>query len=344
MKVLHLRESIPWFGSHSGYEQLTRFLAADQEVWTVKPRSGPLARYFGSTCARLQGRPGRGATDSAELEFRLLRKWRRPDVSHLLYLDYHLDLLAAWEKVPKDLVGTVHLPPSVWKPEQLKLLSRLISGIALYQRDLPFFEKIIGKGNVRFIHHGVDTDFFKPDNAKRSAAPRILYSGVYLRNEAMLVRVIERLVKTFSKLRFDLLVPQHHRNSPALASLRTHPAVTWQGGLNDEQLRDLYQQSHLMVLPMNDSGANTAVVESLASGLPVVSTDVGGIRDYGGDTIFPVIKNNDDDAMIALIEQYISRPAWAQQIGQNCRAFAETTLAWPIIAQQHVDFYRQLVA
>ena len=345
MKVLHLRESIPWFGEHSGYEQLTRHINGGDQVRTVRPREGKFARYLGSTYARLNGRLGRGATDLGELEFRFSRRFWRPDASHLLYMDYHLELLGAWRnKAPKEIVGTVHLPPSVWKPEQLKLLSRLSSAIALYQRDLPFFEHYVGRDNVRFILHGADTEFFKPNKSKQSVFPRILYSGVYLRNEAMLARVVERLLKKTPDLRFDLLVPQHHRNSPGLASLRTHPAVTWHGGLSDEQLRDLYQQSHLMLLPMNDSGANTAVVESLASGLPVVTTDVGGIRDYGGGSIFPVVANNNDDEMTALVEQYFSRPSWRDEVAKNCRAFAETRLAWSNIAKQHVKIYREFAA
>ena len=76
------------------------------------------------------------------------------------------------------------------------------------------------------------------------------------------------------------------------------------------------QRSHLMLLPMNDSGANTAVVEALASGLPIATTDVGGIRDYGGGSIFPVVPNNHDDEMIALVEQYFSRPDWRDQVGK----------------------------
>ena len=46
---------------------------------------------------------------------------------------------------------------------------------------------------------------------------------------------------------------------------------------------------------MNESGANTAVVESLACGLPIVTTDVGGIRNYGGNDLFPIVNNNDDE-------------------------------------------------
>jgi glycosyltransferase involved in cell wall biosynthesis len=211
----------------------------------------------------------------------------------------------------------------------------------LYQKDIEFFEKHVGKRRVRFVLHGVDTEFFKPDFSKLSTPPRILYSGVYLRNESMLVRVIKRLAESNSECRFDLLVPEHRRKSPALAPLLTHPAVSWHCGLDDDQLRALYQQSHLMLLPMNDSGANTAVVESLASGLPVVTTDVGGIRDYGGGSIFPVIVNNDDDAMISLVEQHLSRRAWRDQVAKECRAFAERNLAWPLIAQQHLGVYRQ---
>jgi glycosyltransferase involved in cell wall biosynthesis len=343
VKILHLREKIPWFGGHSGYEQLTRHLLALQQVWTVKPRPGQLARYLGSAYARLQGRYGRGATSLSELEFRLRRACRRPDASHILYLENHFELLSAWNTAQKDLTGTIHLPPSVWKPEQCKLLSRLDAALVLYQRDIPFFKSHVGKGRVQFIHHGADTEFFKPDLSKLNHPPRILYSGVYLRNEPMLVRVLQRLVKQNPELRFDLLVPQHHRNSPALAPLLEHPAVTWHAGLDDEQLRELYQKSYLMLLPMNDSGANTAVVEALTSGLPVVTTDVGGIRDYAGGDILPVIAQNDDDAMVALVEQYLAKPDWRDEIGRRCRQFAEQKMAWPLVARKHLDFYRTLI-
>ena len=344
LSLLILRDRIVWFGNHTGYEQLPGYFPAGQSLQMVQPRRGQWARYAGSGYARLNGNPGRGGISLSELEFRLTRRWLRPQVNHVLYLENHLELLQPWIKAPKDLIGTVHLPPITWSPERLSALARLNSAIVLYQRDIPFFEQYIGRGRVRFIHHGADADFFKPDGAKQPALPRILYAGVYLRNEPMLVRLVPRLLAKYPELKFDLLVPTHHRPKSALAPLLNHPAATWHAGLSDEQLRELYQQSYLLLLPMNDSGANTVVVESLASGLPVVTTDVGGIRDYGGDSIFPVVTNNDDDAMIDLVGQYLDKPSWRNEIGQQCRQFAEKTLAWPLIVHRHLEVYHELTA
>jgi glycosyltransferase involved in cell wall biosynthesis len=344
VKILYLWEQIEWFGGYTGYGLLSRHMPATQQVWSVKIRRGQAARYVGSAYARLHGCPGRGVASLSEMEFRLQRRLRRPDISHMLNVDNNMDLLHAWSKADKDVIGTVHLPASVWKPEQCELLSHLNSAIALYQRDIPFFERYVGRGRVRFVHHGVDTGFFRPDVTKRNGSPRILYSGVYLRNEPMLVRVARRLAEKLPQLRFDLLVPEHHRNSPALMPLAKHPAVSWHAGLNDGQLRELYQRSHLLLLPMNGSGANTAVVEALSSGLPVVTTDVGGIRDYAGGDVFAVVANNDDEAMIALVEQYLSKPKWRDEIGQRCRQFAEQTLAWPLVAEKHLEAYQELTA
>ena len=93
---------------------------------------------------------------------------------------------------------------------------------------------------------------------------------------------------------------------------------------------------------MNESGANTSVVEALACGLPIVTTDVGGIRDYGGGTVFPVVENNDDEGMLTLIEKYLAEPDWREETGRRCRAFAEEALAWPLIARRHADVYRRV--
>jgi glycosyltransferase involved in cell wall biosynthesis len=316
---------------------------ADQ-ILSVQIRSGTVARYLGSTYARLQGRVGRGVTSLSEFEFRMNRKWRRPDASHLLHVENNFELLRVWPGEHKDVIGTLHLPQSVWEGEQCELLKRIGSAIALYQRDIPFFEKFVGRGRVRFIHHGADIEFFKPDATKLAASPRILYSGVYLRNEDMLARVAKRLLEKIPALRFDLLVPRHRRANPALAPLLNHAAVTWHSSLNDEQLRALYQQSYLMFLPLNDSGANSSVVEAMSCGLPVATTDVGGIRDYGGGDIFPIVANNDDDAMISMIERYCSKPDWRHEVARSCRKFAEQILAWPLVARKHAEIYRELVA
>ena len=344
MKILHLWEQIEWFGGHTGYGLLSGHMPATEQVWTVKIRRGKAARYAGSAYARLQGRSGRGVASLSELEFRLQRRFRRPDACHMLNVDNNIDLLYAWSKADRDIIGTIHLPAPVWKPEQGELLSHLNSAIVLYQRDIPFFEQYVGKGRVRFIHHGVDTDFFRPDETKLKTPARVLYSGVYLRNEPMLVRVVKQLSAKMPDLRFDLLVPQHHRKSAALFPLADHPAVTWHAGLGDEQLRELYQRSHLLLLPMNDSGANTAVVEALSSGLPIVTTDVGGIRDYAGGDVLQVVDNNCDDSMIALVEQYLSKPTWRAERAQRCRRFAEESLAWPLVAGKHLEAYRELLA
>jgi glycosyltransferase involved in cell wall biosynthesis len=54
------------------------------------------------------------------------------------------------------------------------------------------------------------------------------------------------------------------------------------------------------------------------------------------------VKNDDDDGMIALMEDYLARPAWRDEVGARLRAFAEAELAWPVVARQHLDFYREI--
>jgi glycosyltransferase involved in cell wall biosynthesis len=95
-------------------------------------------------------------------------------------------------------------------------------------------------------------------------------------------------------------------------------------------------------MPMEDSGVNTAVVEALACGLPIVTTDVGGIRDYGGGSVYPVVANNDDDAMIALVEEYLNNENRRNEVGEKCRAFAEQSLSWLLVAQKHIEAYKEL--
>ncbi len=342
--VLLTNKVAPWFGDHTGYQQLTRYLAQlNPNIRIISPQRRWRDRVMGKIYSTYRGWPGRNQFDAAA-EFRLERARNGAHtVQHILYFDEHSLFVDRWVKAPREIIGTIHLPPSRWSKDDLHHLESLSSAIVLYQRDLAFFESKIGPGRVRFIRHGVDTEFFQPPTV--AAEPiNILFSGHYLRNTAMLERVISRLACKRPELRFHLLVPEPFRNLPGLPALRERPDVIWHAGISDIQMRELIASAYLVLLPMDESGANNALIEALACGTPVVTTDVGGARDYGGGSVYPIVANNDDEAMLSLVERYLNHRQWRNDISAQCRQFAVTQLAWPLVARKHLTAYEELAA
>lgn len=343
MRLLYLSNRIPWFGAHTGYEQLPGYVDIPSRIY--RPSSGLISRVTGKAISLLRGH-GRISQSDASARWRLERglRFNPASLGHILYGEEHLPF---WQdanpEVRRRCFLTFHQPRSQWKEDKIRALANCPQVIVLWRREIDWFREHVGGGEVHFVPHGVDTDFFTPAPSQPSGTPlRLLYVGIHMRNTAMLARIITRLSRKRDDLVFDLLVPAHRRSDPGLAEFTNHPKVRWHGNLNDEQLRELYRAAHLLLLPLDNSGANTAVVEALACGLPVVTTDVGGIRDYGGGTIFPVVENNDDEGMLALIENYLSQPGRRDDVARQVRAFAESELAWPIIARRHLEIYRKV--
>jgi glycosyltransferase involved in cell wall biosynthesis len=347
MRVLYLSNRVPWFGAHTGYERLPDYLeTAGLESKIYSPGSDFLSRALGKIHSLRKGH-GRISQSDAAARWRLERGLNRERgaVGHLLYGEEHLPYWRdASPEARRRSVLTLHQPSSQWTEEKVRGLPDCPRVLVLWQKEMDWFRERLKGGEVDFVPHGADTDFFSPalEISRNDGPKRLLYVGVHLRNPAMLARIVSRLSRERVELEFDLLVPPHRRAEPELAKLAEHPRVHWHGNVDDEQLRELYRAAHLLLLPMNNSGANTAVVEALACGLPVLTTDVGGIRDYGGGTVYPVVENDDDEGMLRLIERYVMQPSWRDEVSRHCRAFAQEQLSWPRIAQQHAEIYRKV--
>jgi glycosyltransferase involved in cell wall biosynthesis len=156
--------------------------------------------------------------------------------------------------------------------------------------------------------------------------------------------VVDGLLRARRDLCIDMLVPMAHREKAAFARLATRERLVWHAGLDELQLRELYQTSRVMLLPMQDSGANTAVVEALACGLPVVTTDVGGIRDYGGGSVVSVVEPDDDTHMVETTLRILDHPALQRELSTASRQFAEHDLCWRRVVEQHIDVYSRVIS
>ncbi len=335
-----------WYGARSGYyAQLPRALAAlADDIDTVTPRDGITARVLGKAWSLAWGLPARRQSLTAD-EIRFHARWlpRMSAIAVMLAMERHLPALRYWKRAPRRLIGTLHHPRAFWNRVDLSALTRLQSAVVLYRADLDFFSSFVGTDRVLFCRHGVDTDFFVPDDqSRRDLPPTMVSVGHFGRDYDQLQRVGLAVLDKIADARLVLVAAPHAEAAIRMPNLARHPRVELLSGLSDEELRVRYQQAALLLLPMAESGANNAVVEALACGLPIVTTDVGGIRDYGGGELFDVGPRGDDEALIHHTVELLRNESHRATVSAAVRDFAVTHLAWPLVAADHLRCYRQL--
>jgi glycosyltransferase involved in cell wall biosynthesis len=231
------------------------------------------------------------------------------------------------------LIGINHQTPGWLRLHQKRLdVAKALDALVVFSSEAKaFWDPILGSGKTHLLHHGVVTEFFCPaaKPAPPAAAPlRVIFCGYWLRDFRTLTEVARAVETAGHNIVFDLVVPYKARETESMYRLARSPLVRWHAGLTDEDLRDLYRQSDLVLLPLLDATANNALLEGMACGLPIVATDVGGVRDYVTPEFADLVPPDDPGAIVALLARYVSVRSTLAPRGQAARRHAETMLPW----------------
>ncbi len=114
-------------------------------------------------------------------------------------------------------------------------------------------------------------------------------------------------------------------------------------GIPNEELINLYKKTSVFVMPSLSEGSPLSTLEAMACGLPVVCTIEGGggyIEHGVNGTIFPI---RDSVALANQVNDLLDNPQLAKQFGQVNREKVEKHYTIPIIAEQTVNVYRELL-
>jgi glycosyltransferase involved in cell wall biosynthesis len=177
-------------------------------------------------------------------------------------------------------------------------------------------------------------DHFKP--IERGAAPhgelKCLFVGTHLRDLDTLAAAV-KLLRSEMELRF--VVVTRRENFARFSGLER---VECHSGVSDDFLLDLLQRSDLLVFPLLDCTANNTLLEAMACGLPVVTTDLPGVRDYVSKECAILTPKGDAEGLAAAVLSLKHNPNRLAEMAAASRLRA-MDFRWENIARQTAEIY-----
>lgn len=194
---------------------------------------------------------------------------------------------------------------------------------------------------IKVIPNGVDLDKF-PVPQRPWAPLRMLFVGriVYQKGLDLLLQALSQLGRQDWEL--DLVGDGPGLNKLKQQSQRLNIAdrVHFAGWLSREQLPAALAAANLFVYPSRHEGMPNAVLEAMASGLPVLATRIAGNEELVTQETGVLVPSDDPDALRSALETLLPDAAGRERMGAAARKRTTAEYSWRRIAQAYLDLMR----
>jgi glycosyltransferase involved in cell wall biosynthesis len=204
------------------------------------------------------------------------------------------------------------------------------------------------KNKIAVIPHGISNKFINHPQRPmtKNRLKRILYVGQFsfFKGPHILARTISKCLSDQPGTELAWVCSEvDHKEAIALFNSGIRHRVKMVDELSQEQLIEIYDKYGIFIFSSFFEGFGKTPLEAMSRGLCVVSTRVGGMRDYisNGKNGF-LIKPGDSDTMSLRISELINNLDLAERISQNARKDA-CTYTWKNCAQLSELFYQYLI-
>jgi len=195
------------------------------------------------------------------------------------------------------------------------------------------------------VHAGVDHEFFRPAaQEKRRDTFRACFVG-----RVEIAKGLPYLLEGWKKLALRnaelVLIGEVAEEMRPFLRGHEHENVRVTGLLPATDVAQWYRQSHLMVFPSVNEGLARAIFEAMASGLPVVATDLSGAEDCLDSGIEgSVVAARDAEALAASVLWHYCHPDASAEMGRAARAHIEREFTLERYVDRVMEMYREIAA
>ncbi|HYA77255.1 MAG TPA: glycosyltransferase family 4 protein [Verrucomicrobiae bacterium] len=242
----------------------------------------------------------------------------------------------------------------IFEEKMLERANKIIAVSYFTKRELLEYYKV-PEEKIRVIHNGVDTSKFKPAENKRKIKEElgfkvddlaILSVGrLYARKGLFtLIESMPDVIKRFKNAKFIISGKGQSDEMRKLINyadrIGVKNSIIFTGYYPDKKLPKLYQAADVFAFSTFYEHHPFAVLEALSTGLPVVTTNVGGIPETiengkNGFLVEPFNPKQFADRILYLLEH----PAEASEMGLFARKTILERFDWRIIVQYVLKVY-----
>ncbi len=241
------------------------------------------------------------------IEWAMANTW--PIVRHV-----HIEDGFGPEEAGGQLPRRVLMRRALLRRRQVVVPSRTLLRIATEQWRLS---------RVQYLPNGIDLVRFAP--RRRDNAAPVIGTVATLRAEKNLARLLRAFALASAGGAARLAIAGDGPERPGLAQLTEALGIAGRVDFLG-QIRDpaaCYDGFDMLAMSSDTEQMPLAVLEAMASGLPVVATDVGDTRAMVSEANHPFITARDDDALAAALRTLLADPARGRAIGAANRVRAE---------------------
>ncbi|HTG87414.1 MAG TPA: glycosyltransferase family 4 protein [Pyrinomonadaceae bacterium] len=164
-----------------------------------------------------------------------------------------------------------------------------------------------------------------------------------LYNVACILRAFAKIQEKFPEARLIIAGDGSQRTMlEALARELKLEHVEFRGRVAPHKMHELYDEAHIFLNSSNIDNMPGSILESFATGMPVISTSAGGIRCIvAHEQTGLLVPRNDHDAMAAWAMHLLESPEIASSIARN--AYEEcAAYKWEAVREKWLAAYARL--
>jgi glycosyltransferase involved in cell wall biosynthesis len=204
----------------------------------------------------------------------------------------------------------------------------------------------VNKKILSVYPHGVDTNEFSPNENSRPNHLSITYVGRLVKNKGVL-----SLPAIFRKVKEN--VPNATLNIVGDGPLKSEMEeqmtgfssdITFYGGIPHTEVANVLQNSTIFCLPSKSEGLSLTTLEAMSTGLPVVVSDTGGLREIVQDGVTGYRIHSSHTMRFAhTIINHWQNENQQREMGDRARKYVIKNHSWEERAEAIESIFNQLL-